>query len=192
MQIRTSDTGQTRFQNGIFVEPFNNHELTDVYDKNWYNSIDSARSVMRPYYVQWNNDFIFDSVKSAPNVVKHGDLVMLAHTSSIYKTQQAYASRYRNVTEGNIGLFVGSVSLDPPGNYQPDVTKPVDITTNVDLASNWTALAKAWGTQWGNWETVSTSYQDTLLSASSTTSDRVSTDPGYTSSAALIPSGTFF
>lgn len=173
LQVRATDTGQTRFQNGIFVEPFNSHELGDTLHLGYKCAIDDRSSEMRPLFVQWRNDFHFDANNST-NVVKHGELVMLTHTSNTVLQTQKYASRYRNVMEGNIYVYSGKVFLDPPGTMQPDITTGQDVTQNLDLASNWINLKNAWGTQWNNWEQLGdTIVQDTLLSASSFNSQRV-------------------
>lgn len=170
MTVRATDTGQTRYQNGIFVEPMTGPELVDNRYKGQCSITRSEK--MRPAFVQWMNDFHFDETRST-NIVKHGELVMLSHTSNNLIQSQKYASRYRNVTEGNIYIYSGKVFLTPTAT-QPDITAGADVNSNIDLASNWTALKNAWGTQWGNWEKKGdTTYTDTLITSSSTTSNRV-------------------
>lgn len=172
LQVRNSDTGQNRFQNGIFVDPFNGFDLSNTKHPKFYIAIDSARTEIRPSFLQLRSDFTFDPVLST-NVQKHGDLVMLPHTSNNVFIQQGYASKFRNCIEGNVYNWKGTIILTPGGTLSPDITTSPDVVNNIDLAQNWINLQNAWGTQWGNWETLSTEYANTLITASQTISQRI-------------------
>lgn len=173
LQVRNSDTGQNRFQNGIFVDPFKGFDLSNTNDPNFYIAIDPTRNELRPAFIQMRSDFTFDQSLSS-NVSQYGQLVMLNHTSNNVLIQQNYASRLRNCVEGKIYNWRGTITLTPSGSTAPDITQSADVVNNIDLAQNWITLAQsAWGTQWGNWETVSTEYANTLISASNTVSQRI-------------------
>lgn len=152
--VRSGSTGQNRFQNGIFVEPFFGFDLSNTIDPLYYVSIDSKRSEMRPAFVHTRSTMEFDAVRSGPNVVKHGELVMLNHTTDNVYITQALASKYRNCVEGNVYEWTGSLSLEPPGTLSPDITHPVvKINNQLDLAANWINIAQTpWGTNYGQWE----------------------------------------
>lgn len=175
MQIRSTDTGQNRFQNGIFVDPFNGYDLIDSTNPKCYIAIDSNRSELRPAYTQMQLDLVFDESLST-GVQKHGDLILLNHTSNTVYINQPFASKFRNCIEGNIYNWRGIIKLTPSGSLAPDLTVAPDVINNLDLAQNWINLQNAWGTQWGNWETISTTYANTLISVSNTVSTHVS-DP---------------
>jgi hypothetical protein len=176
LQVRSTATGQNRFQNGIFVDPFNGFDLSNTKHPKFYIAMDPSRTELRPAFAQFRSDFTFDSTLSS-GVQKHGDLVMLPHTSNNVLIQQGFASKYRNCIEGNIYNWKGVITLSPTGSAAPDLTTSPDITNSIDLAQNWVNLENAWGTQWGNWETISTTYANTLITASNTTSQHVANTP---------------
>lgn len=172
LQVRSSATGQNRFQNGIFVDPFNGFDLSNTKHPKFYIAMDSSRTEIRPAFGQLRSDFTYDDSMSS-NVQMHGDLVMLPHTTNNVFIQQGYASKYRNCIEGNIYTWKGTILLTPTAQLAPDTTVSPDVINNIDLAQNWVNLQNAWGTQWGNWETLSTTYANTLITASSSTSQQV-------------------
>lgn len=150
LQVRSGTTGQNRFQNGFFVDPFKGFDLADTANPAFMIAMDAQRTELRPAFAQWSNSLQFDPVRST-GVQLHGEMVMLDHTSDNLYISQDYASKYRNCIEGNIFQWQGTVDLNPPGNMEPDRTKSPDIINNVDLASNWANLGNAWPTQWGQW-----------------------------------------
>lgn len=77
--VRNNSTGQNRFRNGIFVDPFNGFDLSNTNDPTFNIAIDSDRSEIRPRFLQNRSDLSFDSVSST-NVVQKGELIMLTHT----------------------------------------------------------------------------------------------------------------
>ena len=167
LQVRSSITGQNRFQNGIFVDPFKGFDLSNTLDDQFYIAIDSSRSELRPSFKQYKSTFI-PNIPISTNVVQHGELVMLAHTSNNVYSSQNYASKYRNCIEGNVFEWSGIITLNPAGATSPDITTSPDVINNLDLASNWINLANAWGTQWGNWITTSTTSTPTAIQSSAT------------------------
>lgn len=172
LQIRTTTTGQTRFQNGIFVDPFTGFDLSNTLDPKYYMAIDPMTNTLRPAFVQMRSDFAFDPALSS-GVQQHGELIMLPHTSNNVYINQQYASKYRNCIEGNIYTWIGTITLTPSGSISPDTTTSPSVVNNLDLAQNWLNLQNAWGTQWGNWQTLSTTSSNTLITASSTVSQRI-------------------
>lgn len=165
LQVRNNDTGQNRFQNGIFVDGFDGFALSNTKHPKFYIGIDNDRTELRPAHVQLRSEFNVD-IASSTNVVKAGKLYMLPFTSNNVYISQKYATSVRNCIEGNLFHYKGTIDLTP-SYAPPDITKNKEITNNIDLASNWVYLAeKAWGTQYNNWETLSTEYADTLISAS--------------------------
>jgi hypothetical protein len=173
MQVRSSTTGQTRFQNGIFVDPFNGPDLTNFTNPKCFIAFDIKRSEIRPHFIQVRSEFEFNQTQSnienggSQKVLQYGELVMLKHETDIkpYISQQ-YNSKYRYVVEGNVLTYRGTVTLTPTGSAAPDITKGADVLESVDTATNWVYLAeKAWNTQWGNWHITSTDLANTIISA---------------------------
>ena len=165
--VRSSATGQNRFQNGILVDSFAGHDIGNTIDPNYHIAIDSKKTELRPSFQYFNRPLQFDPNKST-GVVQKGKMVLLEHTSVPY-IKQGFANKYRNCIDGNIYTFRGDITFDPPGSTMPEVNKSPDVVTNIDLASNWVNLgASAFGSQWGGWNT--TSKDKVTLGAASTTS----------------------
>lgn len=154
LQVRSSSTGQNRFQNGFFVDAFKGFNLTNTFDPQFYIAIDDQRNELRPAFVQFRSQFTFDAVRSS-GVTQHGELIMLNHTSNNVYSSQNFASKYRNCIEGNVYDWAGTIVLDPPGTISPDITTSPPVINNIDMAQNWINLSNAWGTKWGNWVQVS-------------------------------------
>jgi hypothetical protein len=166
--VRSSVTGQNRFQNGILVDPFHDFTIGNTQNPAFKIAIDSNRSEARPYFSQVKVGMYYDSTAST-NTVKTGDIVTLPFSSVVYQTQQ-FASKFRNCIEGNIYNYTGSLTLDPPGTVSPDITQAPDIISNLDLNANWANLTKflgtAIGTSWANWTNIGSASS---LSSSTTT-----------------------
>lgn len=171
--LKNGTTGQTRFKNGIFVEPFQGFDLCNTLDPNFKIAIDPSTSTMRPAFTQMRvQDLVLDTIRSV-NVQQHGELILLNHTSNNVYINQPYASKYRNCIEGNVFEWLGVLSLSPAGSYTPDITQGASVVNNIDLASNWVNLTNsAWGTQWGNWVDVGAPSIADVSSTSSTSSSK--------------------
>jgi hypothetical protein len=165
--VRSSATGQNRFQNGILVDAFAGHDIGNTLDPNYHIAIDSSKTELRPPFQYFNRPLQFSAAKSS-GVVKKGQMVLLNYTSVPY-IKQGFANKYRNCIDGNIFTWRGDITFDPPGSTMPEVNKSPDVVTNIDLSSNWVNLgASAFGSQWGSWN--STPQTATSLGPASTTS----------------------
>jgi hypothetical protein len=152
--VKNSTTGLNRFKNGILVDPFAGHDIGNTLDPNYNIAIDPKRKEMRPAFYQRTEIFKLDPELSS-GVKQTGSLITLDYTPKKY-ISQGYASKFRNCIEGNIFVWKTDVVLKP--NYQttPDISTNPDVVNNLDLSQNFINLKNAWGTQWGNWETIST------------------------------------
>lgn len=84
-----------------------------------------------------------------------GDLVTFPYTHYAL-IEQKYATTSRNAA-GTSYNWNGMLTLDPDGDYWQDTTQQPDVQINFDFgADNWLNMQKAWGTQWNDWQTVST------------------------------------
>ena len=151
--VRSGDTGQNRFKNGILVDPFRDHSIGNTNDANYMIAIDESTSEARPYYRQQTIGMRFDP--SASTAVKKGYVIMLPYTANNVNQQQPFASKFRNCIEGNIFNYRGTVTLDPPGILDADITQNPVINSNIDLSANWVNLASTlnsmFGSHYGNW-----------------------------------------
>jgi hypothetical protein len=150
--VRSGDTGQNRFKNGILVDPFKNHSIGNTNDANYMIAIDETKSEARPYFRQQTIGMKFNP--SASTAVIKGYVVMLPHTSNNVIQQQPFASKYLKCTQGEY-TYRGTVVLDPPGILDSDITQGPVINSNLDLSSNFinatNSLNSMFGTQYGNW-----------------------------------------
>jgi hypothetical protein len=185
--IRSSTTGQNRFQNGILVDSFKDFTIGNTNDPNFNIALDSARGEARPYFSQYRIPMYFDSTQAtnaygptAINGNKYNQIIALANSAAATITQtQQFATSYRNCLTGNFYNWSGSVTLYPSGTVDPDITKGPDIVSNLDLSQNWVNIAKAWGTVWGGWTNIgaASTAQDTV--SSQTTNPDGSLSPSY-------------
>jgi hypothetical protein len=155
--VRSSSTGQNRFQNGILVDPFSDHSIGNTNNPSYRIAIDSAKNEARPFFTTQKVGLMFDS--AASTAVKTGSMVSLPYSASVYQ-RQSFASKYHNCIEGNVYKFRGTVTLNPPGSVDPDITQNPSVIGSIDTSTNWVNLANyintAWGTSWGAWSTGST------------------------------------
>lgn len=155
LQVRSSTTGQNRFQNGLFVQPFKGFDLSDVKNTQYMAAIDASRTEMRPAIMRESILMAVDTARST-GVKKAGDLVLLDYTSNNVYISQPYASKKRNCVEGNVYTWKGALTLYPSVSTSVDTTVGPTVVNNIDMASNWLALDKAWNTSWGDWVDKST------------------------------------
>jgi len=157
MLVKNDTTGLNRFKNGMLVDPFNGHDVGDTLDPNYNISI--SKGELRPRFAQRQEVFDYDPELSV-NTVQVGPYVMLNY-KQVGWIAQNYASKVRNCVEGNIFVYKSSVTLTPNYQTSPSLKDTPTVSDTLDLASNWINLKKAWGTQWGNWETVPNSSKST-------------------------------
>jgi len=111
-----------------------------------------------------------------------GEIITLPYSHEVFVTQP-----YNSTTRNAAGLFwkwTGSVTLDPPSDYWVDTVQLPDVLVNIDnFDDNW-EQSGAWGTTWGDWqtiaqsttsETVATGWAVQTITTTTTTSNQVRT-----------------
>lgn len=179
----TDADGLDRFKNGILVDPFGSHKVGDIYNPDYKIAIDPMVKEMRPTFLLNN---IKLKLQSHSGMVQHGDLATLPFVSKPL-VSQTYATTVRNLA-GAMYRFVGEMSLNPQEDFWTDTTRSPDLIINDDGDLDaWNALANAWGTQYGDWQTtwtgaprtdVSSSSQRSGNSTTTTTTTTTSVDSG--------------
>jgi hypothetical protein len=91
-----------------------------------------------------------------------GELVTLPYTNQIY-IDQPWASQTINPVGELSFNWVGNLELFPEADHWVDTTTQPDVQWSLDLASNWQTLGQAWGTQWNEWNTESSSSESEVL-----------------------------
>jgi hypothetical protein len=173
--LLTNASGSNRFQNGILADPMSDFSIANTTDPSFNIAIDSVSSQARPTFSQYlvnliNTPNANDNVQSSTN----GRLILLNYSQFATPfLSQPFASQERNCAQDTLYVWNGIVTLNPEGDYQPDVTTNPDVVVSLDSYSNWSTLANAWGTQWGTWNEVSNTV--TTASATATTSTTTTT-----------------
>ena len=116
-----------------------------------------------------------------------GEILTLPYTHEVFVNQP-----YNSTTRNAAGLFWkwdGSITLDPPSDYWVDTVQLPDILVNIDnFDDNW-EQSGAWGTVWGDWQTVAQSSAivgaNAALPFGGIQTTTVQTSSGITSS--LVP-----
>lgn len=148
----TDGAGLTRFKNGILVDNFNGHKISDVNDSAYSASIDVKNGLLRPLFYTANIPL---KVLSTSNLKNNTNIVTLDFEKEVY-IEQPLASNTVNVQEFVTVTWKGQMSLTPDSDDWFDVTQGPDVVIDFDNnAENWNTLARSvFGTTWNDWETV--------------------------------------
>ena len=144
-QISVLDAnGNDRFKNGFLADPFDDANIADTDNVEFINyscGFDLVNSEIAPRQII---NYVPLDVYSKSNVVQLGRythnknmipnrVLTFGGYGSPFLTQLG-ASKKRNVSEGNIFRFKGTVSLNPPGSHK------IDVTTNPALTAQFATL----------------------------------------------------
>ncbi|QIG65714.1 hypothetical protein phiOC_p048 [Ochrobactrum phage vB_OspM_OC] len=146
----TDENGLNRFKNGILVDPFRSHKVADYTHPDYAIAIDSTKCEMRPKF-ELNN--IKLKLLNTSGLVNNSGIVTLPFSNKEF-ISQPYSTTTRNLA-GAMYRFVGNMGLNPSEDYWTDTTQAPDlqIDDTGDYAA-WQSLADAWGTNWGDWQTI--------------------------------------
>jgi len=136
--------GLDRFKNGIFADPFVNHNNGQTDNFEYKISIDKDENIARPFFNTHKVDFEYLSANSS-NTTKTGPVVTLDFTSEQY-ISQSYATKVRNCTE-SVWDWTGDIDLYPSMDFHRDeVNEPNrNLVSTIDPAG--------FGTNFGDWRT---------------------------------------
>jgi hypothetical protein len=150
-------TGIERFKNGFLVDNFDGHNIADSGVDGYKASIDRYASQLRPSFTRADVSFSKSSTLTSSNITKTGDLISLSYTTSDL-VSQPFASKLRNPAQELTFNWVGEINLNPPADNTSDTTTLPDI--QVDFSGMYDSIAQITnhlGTNWGEWNTTSTS-----------------------------------
>jgi hypothetical protein len=92
--------GLNRFKSGFIVDNFQGHSVGDAYHKDYRNSMDFQKSMLRPLHVSKSVDLeesvTTDDARTSAGYQKTGDLITLPYTEVVL-TEQPYASTVERV-----------------------------------------------------------------------------------------------
>ena len=181
--------GNDRFKNGILVDTFEGHKIGDVTNRDYNVSVDFNRKFARPPFITHTNNLIknpsgsttFYEVSGPDTNITTG-LFMFPYTEKVF-VAQPLATRAITVQPHDTIQYEGLVTLLPiMDTWVSTIRRP---NVNVNLAGEndaWNQMVGSFnnnniapfGTQWGEWETLSRSGTRTVID--SETSSRVVED----------------
>jgi hypothetical protein len=143
----TDENGLDRFKNGVYINPFADHSLSDTANPDYNIAIDRRGKLIRPAY---DVDGFDTNYSTGSNVVKTGALVHLPYTETVLK-EQLLATTTRNI-ELSSYRYIGEL------NVYPDVDTWVDTTT-VDKTiefgnTNDLPEGQVVSVEYGAWQTI--------------------------------------
>ena len=156
--LLTNVQGQNRFQNGMLADPMQDFSIANTADPAFNIAIDSVNSVARPTFTQMLDNLIFNTALST-NVTlsNNGRLITMNYTQAGPMISQQFASHERNCAQDILYVWSGTLTLNPDGDYFPDVTTNPTVAVSLNNYSNWVNLVNGWNTQWGTWNETSSS-----------------------------------
>lgn len=160
-QIIDPDTGNNRFKNGFFADPFTDHVIGD-FDYGYTScSLDEEEGVLRPELDARGIDLELDEASSS-NVVKTGSLVTLPYTDTVY-AKQSQATRSINVNPYAVFSWAGVVNLNPSSDFWVDTRyrRPRIIFRQNGVAARPSWRWRWWATSWTGRRTVARSTRRT-------------------------------
>ena len=111
--------GVDRFKNGIFVNSFDSHALSNVLDQDYKCAIEPKLKSCQPFFFEENWDAVYSSVDSSL-VTKTGNLVTLPYTTKSYK-KVLVASKPRNCVGELLFNYKGTLAINPPSDNFTDI-----------------------------------------------------------------------
>jgi hypothetical protein len=146
-QVIDPDTGNNRFKNGFFAEPFSDHQIGDFTSAEVRCSVDADDGVLRTEFDARGVDLLFNEASSV-TVEQHGDLLTLPYTDQL-AISQPFATRTENVNPYAVFTWAGSVNLSPSSDFWTDVRyrEPVVVfrgNPGATPQNTWLSWASRW------------------------------------------------
>jgi hypothetical protein len=148
-----------RFKSGIVVDNFQGHRVGDAYHKDYNNSMDFSKGVLRPTHITNSIDLeesvTTDAARTAAGYQKTGDLITLPYTEVVL-TEQPFASTVERVAPFKTATWKGNVTITPTqDNWQEtEIAPQITINQNGNYDAVVSALGNNIGTVWNSWQTT--------------------------------------
>ena len=151
--------GLNRFKSGIVVDNFQGHRVGDAFHKDYKNSMDFSKGVLRPIHVSKSIDLeeniTTDAARTSAGYQKTGDLITLPYTEVVL-TEQPFASTVERVAPYLTATWKGVVSLDPTQDnwMETEIAPELIINRGGDYDAVVAAIGNNMGTVWNSWQTT--------------------------------------
>ena len=178
----TNANGNTLFKNGMIADPFNDFSISNTLDPAFNIAIDSINSEAKPTFSQFLVNLEYaNSLSSSVQISNDNKLILLDYSQNNTPfITQPFASQVRNCAQDTLYIWTGDISLNPEGDYQPDVTVNPTVVVTINAYANWIHLANAWGTQWGAWNETQNTITTTTPSVGGGSTTTTSTTTNST------------
>lgn len=137
LSVRDENNNLERFKNGIFADPFNDHTLGRVEDREYSINMSAARSIALPRYEPFIQELKYQNTVST-NVKTVGRLALIDYDTERL-AGNPYASIYRNCLE-SFYSFVGKLDLYPNYDSGKSVLPGAPQNINIDIAGAFKSL----------------------------------------------------
>ena len=151
--------GLNRFKSGFIVDNFQGHSVGDAYHKDYRNSMDFQKSMLRPLHVSKSVDLeesvTTDDARTSAGYQKTGDLITLPYTEVVL-TEQPYASTVERVAPYLTATWKGFVSLDPTQDnwMETEIAPQLVINREGNYDAVVAAIGNNMGAVWNGWQTT--------------------------------------
>ena len=176
--------GNNRFKNGILVDNFEGHRVGDITNRDYNIAVDFNNRYARPPFKTHSTSFVKrpdgNTTFVAIPTQKNGplqDVFMFPYTEMVF-VAQPLATRAITVQPHDTIQYEGVIEMMPSMDNWVSTTRRPDV--NVNLAGEndaWNRMVAAFnnnnlapfGTQWGEWETLSRTGTRTLIDSDTIT-----------------------
>ena len=151
--------GLNRFKSGIVVDNFQGHKVGDAFHKDYKNSMDFSRGILRPTHVTRPVDLeesvTTDSARTAAGYQKTGDLLTLPYTEVVL-TEQPFASTIERVAPFMSATWKGVLSIDPSQDnwFETEIAPRIIINKKGNYDAVVASIGNNMGTVWNSWQTI--------------------------------------
>jgi hypothetical protein len=155
----TDANGLNRFKSGIVVDNFQGHKVGDAFHKDYKNSMDFSRGILRPIHITKSIDLeesaTTDSARTSAGYKKTGDLITLPYTEVVL-TEQPYASTVERVAPFKSATWKGVLSIDPSQDnwFETEIAPRITINREGNYDAVVASIGNNMGTVWNSWQTT--------------------------------------
>ena len=148
-----------RFKSGIVVDNFQGHKVGDAFHKDYKNSMDFSRGILRPIHVSKSVDLeesaTTDSARTSAGYQKTGDLITLPYTEVVL-TEQPFASTVERVAPFKSATWKGVLSIDPSQDnwFETEIAPRLTINREGNYDAVVASIGNNMGTVWNSWQTT--------------------------------------
>jgi len=173
-RIPSQIAGIDRFKNGILVDSFAGHSVSDVNNGDLRCSIDYENRLMRPRFVSESYMYAVSGGEST-SYKKSFDLVTMDYTTEPF-VSQIKATNTTYLTPFEVFTWTGTMTLTPSTDVWADTVTNPTVTVNLNgendaftqITLDNTGLSP-WGTKWNDWQSVFRGLTDVSVDVSAVT-----------------------